>query len=83
MSWRHGLSHEVNELINNLVRTTQSHKEAFAKGRNIRTNQLWCALAEVHSELRTTQERLAQTEAELIKVRNTLKRTGEHLTQSQ
>ena len=81
MRWRHDLSHEVNEGINRLVRRAHPHKEAFLKGRHIRTNQLWCALAEVHQELQDTQTRLAKTEEELMTIRNNLRRTGECLIQ--
>lgn len=82
MRWRHELPHEVNESVNRLVRLAHPHKEAFVMGRHIRTNQIWCALAEVHTELKSTQARLAQAEEELIKVKNNLRRTGEHLVES-
>jgi len=81
MRWRHEISHETNETINHLVRKSHTCEPAFKKGRHIRTNQLWCALAGVYSELRETQERLAQAEEELLTVKNSLRRTGEYLTQ--
>ena len=81
MKWRHDLSHEVNEAINTLVRKAHPEKDAFLRGRHIRSNQLWVALAELHQEHLHTQQRLAEVEKELLNVRNTLRKTGEQLSE--
>ena len=79
MTWRNVLGEDTNEVINELVKKSLHHHDAYAAGPHVRTSQLWCALSEVYTELRRTQNRLAQAEGEVMAMRTALKKSGQYM----
>ena len=78
--WRNQLSTDANEAINHLVRRAKPNRPAFVKNKQVRTNQLWVAMAEVHQDMTHLRKRLTDTEEELTRLKGILHRTGEELT---
>ena len=81
-SWRDAIPEDTNEEINDLIRRISKYAEGYNQSPHVRTSQLWCALAEVLMELKSTQQRLAQTEYQLNQMRSSLRKSGEQLSRS-
>ncbi len=79
VDWRNKLPDTSNEAINELVRRTEKHKDAYEDSPHVRTAQLWCALVELDKEIKFTQERMMNLETQLQAIKSALRRSGEQL----
>ena|GEM_PF-5264799 len=57
-NWRHHLPHHVNNEINELVKETHNHRDAYKKTMKARDAQLWVALAHINQRLKELEKRL-------------------------
>lgn len=56
--WRHHLPHHVNNEINELVKETHNHRNAYLKTMKTRDAQLWVALAHMNKRLKELEKKL-------------------------
>lgn len=74
--WKTLLGSEDEERLNELIRSTAKHREAYSKAENIKIAQLWCALL----ELKKQQEEL---EARLSRLEDIFRTAGERMRERQ
>ena len=74
--WKTLLGSEDEEKLNEVIKSTAKHREAYSKAENIKIAQMWCALL----EMRKQQEEL---EARLMRLEDIFRAAGQRLQERQ
>ena len=75
--WKTLLGPEDEERLNELIKSTAKHREAYSKAENIKIAQLWCALLEMRKQQESMDARLMQLEDIFRSVGQRLQQTRE------
>lgn len=74
--WKTLLGSEDEEKLNEIIKSTAKHREAYSKAENIKIAQMWCALL----EMRKQQDEL---EARLMRLEDIFRAAGQRLQERQ